>query len=436
MLRSNPQRVAWMTVVGALAVFCVMCLGTYTLAHWVVYESPIQLNVVLHVGKGTVGLAEPGNDEKAERGTAPVARNDVLRTDSVSQGYLAFSDPYSGDVIATVMMHSDSQTKLRTASRPRFSWSDNPYVIRLADVTGPVEVWVASGVDREIRLEIISPLGTLHIEEAGNYLLDITPDSITVTPRVGSATLISATGQAQHLTEPSAGLIQQSEPDISMIDGPLELLSNWNFAKGDDWPVEWRCTDEYSADYQDVPPANLDFTTFDGRDVIHIERMQPNPGAHKTRCIQVLGGPDGLDVRDYDSVRLRVTMQVHHQSLSACGIAGTECPVMLQISYVSENGESRRWIHGFYANYEPSLGGEKNCAECWGDHEFINKDAWYTYESGNLFTILPEGWRPSAITEIHFFAGGHQYDVMLSEVALLAEHPTDTVTDEAASAGE
>jgi hypothetical protein len=436
MLRSNPQRVAWITVIGALVIFSVMCLSVYALARWLVYESPIQLNVVLHVGKGTVGLAEPGSDEKAVRGTDAVARSDTLRTDSVSQGYLAFSDPYSGDVIAMVMMHSDSASTLRTASRPRFSWSDNPYVIRLADVAGRVEVWVASGVEREIRLEISSPLGTLHVEEAGNFLINGTPESLTVTPRVGSATLISTAGQAQHLSEPVGGLIQAGEPGISMAEGPVELLPNWDFSEGDDWPVEWRCTDEYSADYQDVPPANLEFTTLNGRDVIHIERMQPNPGAHKTRCIQVLGGPGGLDVSQYASVRLRVTMQVHHQSLSACGIAGTECPVMLQINYLNENGEPRRWIHGFYADYDPSRGGEKNCAECWGDHEFINKDAWYTYESGNLFSFLPEGWRPSAITEIHFFAGGHQYDVMLSEVALIAERPNESAEDVAVVPGE
>ena len=424
MLRSNPQRLAWMTVAGALVVFCVMCLGVYALGRWLVYESPVQLNVVLHVGKGTVGLAKPGSDEKAVRGTNTVARSDTLRTDSVSQGYLAFSDPYSGDVIATVMMHTDSVLTLRTASRPRFSLSDNLYVIRLVDVVGRAEVWVAPGLEREIRLEIISPLGTLHVEEAGNFLIDGTPESLTVTPRVGSATMISATGQAQHLTGPVGGTIQQGESEISLVDGSLELLPNWDFAQGEDWPVEWRCTDEYSADYQDVLPANLEFTTVDGRDVIHIGRIQS--GAHKTRCIQVLGGPDGLDVSEYASLQLRVTMQVHHQSLSACGIAGTECPVMLQINYVSGNGESRRWIHGFYAVYEPSLGGEKNCAECWGDHEFINKDAWYTYESGNLFSFLPEGWRPSAITEIHFFAGGHEYDVMLSEVALVAEVPTES----------
>jgi hypothetical protein len=104
---------------------------------------------------------------------------------------------------------------------------------------------------------------------------------------------------------------------------------------------------------------------------------------------------------------------------------------MLQVNYLNENGEPRRLIHGFYAVYEPNLGGEKNCAECWGDHEFINKDAWYTYESGNLFSFLPEGWRPSAITEIHFFAGGHQYDVMLSEVALVAEVPTEAESEAA-----
>jgi hypothetical protein len=290
MLTSNPQRLAWITMISALVIFCVMCVSVYTLGRWIVYESPTQLSVVLHVGKGTVGLAQPGSDEKAVRGTDTVERNDTLRTDSESQGYLAFADPYSGNPIATVMMRGDSVMKLRTASRPRFSLSDNPYVIRLDDVSGRVEVWVGSGTEREIRLEIKSSLGTLHVEEAGNFMINSTPDMLTVTPRVGGATLIRAEGGAQHLTEPASGIIHQGEAGITIASGEVELLPNWDFAQGDDWPVEWRCTDEYSPDYQEVPPANLDFTTIDGRDAIHIERMQPNPGAHKTRCIQVSRG--------------------------------------------------------------------------------------------------------------------------------------------------
>ncbi len=84
-------------------------------------------------------------------------------------------------------------------------------------------------------------------------------------------------------------------------------------------------------------------------------------------------------------------MRVQHQSLSACGIAGSECPVMLKLTYVDQDGNDRVWYHGFYTDYSPAAGGRRICDSCWEPHEQINKDAWYTYESGNLFTDWPEG---------------------------------------------
>jgi hypothetical protein len=139
--------------------------------------------------------------------------------------------------------------------------------------------------------------------------------------------------------------------------------------------------------------------------------------------VQYLADPvNGLDVTQYDSLRLRVTMQVEHQQLSACGEQGSECPVMLHMRYLDLSGNSREWYHGFYADYTPNVG-RTRCDSCLEEHERINKNAWYTYESGNLFIDLPEGQRPGAIIELEFYAEGHQYDVLLSEVSLLTTTP-------------
>jgi hypothetical protein len=324
------------------------------------------------------------------------------------------------------MLRKNSLAKLSAANRPRFSLSENPYVIRVTEANGRFEVWVSDGLDREVRLEISGPLGTLHVEAGGHYLIETTTETMTVNTRVGTATLISRAGPTQHLAASSEGIIQLGELAIQTQSGPVDLLPNWNFDQSQDWPVGWNCTHEYSPDNQSGPPGRWFFKPVDGRGAVHIERMQAQPGPGTTLCNQYLTGPDGgLDVSQFDSLRLRVTMQVHHQSLSACGVLGTECPVMLHISYDDKNGNRRNWYHGFYAEYRPNEG-RTTCGECLEEHEQINKDAWYTYESGNLFTDWPEDLRPSAIEFIEFRAGGHQYDVMLSEVALIATRSEST----------
>ncbi len=84
-------------MVSALVIFCLLCVSTVIFARWLVFDSPTQLNVTLHVGKGTVGLAEPETDEKAIR-TSAVGRVGTTgcSTDNTSQGYLSFSDPVFG----------------------------------------------------------------------------------------------------------------------------------------------------------------------------------------------------------------------------------------------------------------------------------------------------------------------------------------------------
>lgn len=442
MFKMSPQRLAWVTMLTALVFFCALCAGTVALIRWLVFESPTGLNAALYVGQGTVGLWEPDqSSEKAVRLSDAVKQDNRLTTDNLSQGYIAFTDPYSGDLVATVLLRNGSVATLDSASRPRFSLSDNPYVIRLTKVAGRVEIWVRGGLDREIRVEIASSLGTAHINESGNFWIDSRTDLLQVTARSGSLTLVSYGSQAQHLAQGYQALIHQGDPAIVMEPGPTDLIPNWDFGQvapglmtgGDsedsqNWPVEWNCSWDPSPAFQDAPAGTWQFATVNGRRVIHIQRtMQPDPGPGKTGCLKYPGGSDGLDVTQYATLRLRVLMQVHFQNLSACGSVGSECPVMLFISYEDKDGNEYGWYHGFYAEYRPNEG-RTTCDSCLQPHEQINKDAWYSYESGDLFSDLPSDRRPAKINYLRFYADGHQYDVMLGEVALMA-----TLADSAAA---
>ena len=439
MLTKNPQRLAWITILGGLVLFVALCVGTVALARWIVFESPTSLNVTVHVGKGTVGLLEPESaDEKAIRSSAPLKPNERLSTDNLSQGYLAFSDPYSGHIVATVTLRGDSRATLHHANRPRFSLNDNPYEIQLDDVIGGLEVWVSDGLERPMDLVIKTELGTTRVTQKGNILIHATPDTLTVIARDGDATLTNLSGEQVRLVGATTGVVQQGASTIAVHDGPIDLLPYSTF--GTAWPKEWICAHQPDPGFPNAPGGDFDYGIADGRSMIHIWRMKSGPTPAKTGCYQVLGErngeadangaptPAGLDITQYAGVRLRVTILVHHQSLSACGIAGSECPVMLRMDYLDQYGNPRVWYHGFYTEYRPNENGRRTCASCWEPHEQINKDAWYTYESGDLLHDWPEDLRPGAIQRIEFYASGHEYDVMLNEVALIASLPDAATT--------
>ncbi|NDJ78456.1 MAG: hypothetical protein GYB65_19575 [Chloroflexi bacterium] len=421
-MQAHPQRLAWITLIGGLTMFCLVCSGTFMFARWLVFDSPTELNVTLHVGRGTVTLAEPDTtDAIAIRTDASVGDDDRISTDEEAQGLLDISDPYSDQSLATITLHHNSSLTLDSASRPRFNVSDNAYTIRIKELSGRLDVWVRPELDRDISLDLAGPMGTVHITTGGSYLLDQNPTYFQVMVRAGSATLISPEGNPQHITANLQGTIFTGTQTVMVDAAPTDLLpdSTFDLAKESDWPVEWTCTFLESRAFPNAPRGEWDFTSIDGRSVTHIQRLEPNPGQGKTVCLQnLLENDTGLNVTGYETLRLRVVMQIHYQQLSGCGDAGSECPVMLHIVYTDTDGNPRDWYHGFYADYTPGLG-KTRCSSCLEDHVRINSDIWYTYDV-DLFNVLVGDWRPAAVTVFEVYADGHQYEILLDEVTLLA----------------
>jgi hypothetical protein len=244
-MRLSPQRVAWITMLSGLAVFCALCVGTAAFARWLVFDSPTDLSVILHTGLGTVGLAEPDQNERVVRDDESVPDAATMTTDPLSQGYMEFTDPYDGSVIATATLRQDSQTRLITATRPRFNVGESPAVAWL-HTAGRLDVWVSDDLEREFRLVITTPYGTVRIGEAGNFLITVSADSgyVSVIVRKGSATLESSSHSPQLLAAPSQGTIHAGDPSVVVGPGPVDLLPDWDFSAStsEAWSVGWNCT--------------------------------------------------------------------------------------------------------------------------------------------------------------------------------------------------
>jgi len=433
-MHAHPQRVAWATLLGGLLIFCLLCISSIVVARWFVFDSPTELSVRLHVGRGTVGLAPPDdpNTEQAIRAPASVPRGSRMTTDNEAQGYLSFADPYSGEMVATAFLRSNTQISLITANRPRFSVSENAYTIRLGGLNGWLEVWVNSDIERAIQIEVDSPFGLARISEGGSYLVENTQNTLSLTARAGSATLVAPTGQTQHVSAGGMGAFGATASEIHVGAGPLDLLPNSLFGESEDWPRQWVCAFFPSPDDPNGPPGQFPIDTVDGRRVYHLYRRHPEAGPGETGCQQTFSS--GLDIMPYDSVRLRVMLRVDYQEISACGEQGSECPVMLRMAYEDRDGNDFEWVHGFYAEATPNVG-RTTCDTCLEPHEQINKEAWYVYESPNLLTDLPQDRRPALIEELRFTASGHKVDVMVGEVSLIAQMTGAQPAPPAASGG-
>ncbi|MCB9451692.1 MAG: hypothetical protein H6672_09645 [Anaerolineaceae bacterium] len=427
--RFDMQRLAWGVVLLAFAIFCVMCVVAGLGVNYFLFQSVVPLDATMQVGRGSSGV----------NGQFVVARRDLSNSDEMvtapqSQAVISFRDPYqAGAMIASVTTDGNTSLVYRRALRPRFEWSSNSYIIELEAFAGELDVFIPPDLPRSILLSVRSIQGDrAYFSSAGHYLVDASEERMRVVNLDGDVVLIAADEQTtRHIPAGKLGVIYNTEavPRIEVADGYVDLLSN--LREGESAPVEteqgdilagdlllsWACTNNQ----EDLPRGSFTSELDDGHSVLRLVRAGDATKNGETRCqARTINPTETIDVSGYDYLALRATFKINFQSLSVCGVAGSECPMMLRIDYLDVNGDGQRWFHGFYYHVDPQRSFPLRCDSCTLEHEQVIEKAWYTYDTGNLLALIGANIRPQNIVAVYFYASGHQYDVEVSDVFLLA----------------
>jgi hypothetical protein len=378
------------------------------------------------VSRGTIGVSTLDDpDERVVRDRLAVDTGERFRADELSQGHLTFADGLGDDrVIATVQLLGGSRAELSRATRPRFGLGDAPYSILLTQVVGRVEVVIAPRLEREIRLEIENGGRRVRLDQAGHYLLQFGADSLTVTVREGKALVIDGQGSAK-LLEPSQTVSLQGDNPIDVQTVLLDLIANSRFTESGAEPTlpdRWGCYEQ--RDDTNEPAGVYERVLFQDRYALHLDRTGPGRQHQATTgCQQRFVA---TDVRGYDSLTIRATVYLASHSVSGCGAQGTECAVILRMQYYNEEnlraGTISEWIQGFYIHFDERTGARIRCDSCTRNHQHVNAEAWYTFESDDFvldLSIEQRGLRPVEIVQISVYASGHEYEAYISEIALL-----------------
>ncbi|PJF32450.1 MAG: hypothetical protein CUN52_01520 [Phototrophicales bacterium] len=430
----DPIRLSWGILLTAFAIFCTICIASVLLGHFFFFQSSVSLDTTLYVGKGTVSIRVGNDRELAESRFRNLSSETTIRTDSTdlwSQATINFKDPNYEQLIATVSIKGNTTVRLEDAVRPRFNWTVSDYVITLSDVTGEIDILIADGLNRKIVVTILTPNGVeIRLLQSGRYVIDASLSEVSITNRKGQAVIIAPdrTGESVGQGERVSIWGEETTKSLSRTSAPLELLENstldtlipyqdGNAQIINDPPFGWTCTNGPANNlprgnyYQDIAP--------DGRASLHLKRLNGATSNGYTRCSQTF--LQGLDVTQYDYLALQAVLYINYQSLSGCGVEASECPLMLYVDYTDDDGVNRRWFHGVYARPLPSSSSWKRiCDDCVQEHILIYEKTWYIYNSGNWLNLFVEDRRPAKINAIHFYAEGHEYDVFVDEVAILA----------------
>lgn len=434
--RLQTQQIAWGVLLIAFAVFCVACLISGLGVNYFLFESRVAMPAQLVVSRGTAILTEADLVQQAEVRGRELWTSAVVSTDSQSQAMLSFLDRQHDNIlVASITLRSNSSLDLDQVSRPRFEWSADEYHIDLSDIYGEFEITIPDNLGRDVRLALGTRRDALvYLTHGGRYAISATDAQVIVTNFGGEALLITPERVGQSIAEGQRGAFYYDTQQLTPLAGYTNLLGDGlseetvleaaSITDGGSFQA-WRCTNVQNV--PDDPPGSYGFEIVDGRWALRLLRGGGALSHADTSCTKSFTwmGQDGLDVSGYDYLSLQTTFKIRSHSLSICGSAGSECPLMVRMDYVPQSGGAAQvWYHGFFSLITPGSNYPMRCDSCTQDHDIIRDNAWYSYDTGNLMVLLPPQLRPRSILNLRFYASGHEYDVYVSDIALLAGQGT------------
>lgn len=445
----DPQTVAWAVVVTSFILFCVLCAGATFGTYWFLFDSSVPMTTCLTVSRGSVHIVAPdlttgiissnpdSNTQVACNNNA-IPPNTILQTDSSSQGYLTFVDGPNGQVIANVYLRANSSFTFTAAWRPRFDWSHPNYIVILDNATGRFSVDMLANPNQATVLIKRPSLGTVQLAEPGSYSIDAFDQVMTLFTQSGSGLLYSSPQRAVVVGAANQGVMKRDETTASVQPYPYAMLNQsqpgtvQNFlattttdSGGKILPAFLGCANP-APDVPTEPTGEWQIVPIDGLQVMRMFRLKAGqPLGHAETSCKFYFSKDlvQMDLHKYSSLSIQIKMKIHFQDVTTCGIRGSECPVMVRLDYnfldAQNQPQAQVWYQGFYAQRPPEDNNILRCDNCPRDHEQINEDAWYLYDSGDLLKQLPQNQLPATLNSVTIYSSGHQYDVAIGDLEVL-----------------
>jgi len=442
----SPERMAWTVLLIAFAMFCILTVSTALGVYSFLFESTVSISATLRVAVGTVGITGSDLIEEVER-QQEVLTNEVksISTDSQSQATIQFwnkveQEDIPPSIIAAVTLQRNTFVTFKRAVAPRFEWSNNPYDIELSKLSGQLDILVTGVEENTFIMRIDTEQGVIiNLNRNGRYSIIATDDEVSLLNLEGEAVVFFADDYTNNRLVPEGQevTIRLGNRSIELKTAIENILTNGAFSLQPVMhdlegipvlPPGWGCR----INQDEFPRGESSIEEFDGRVGIRLKRLNNATSHGEVGCVQPFG-VDGLDIRGYDSIKVVSTFYLNYQSLSKCGTVGSECPLMLLVTYDDQFGNTLSWYKGFY--YDELLSNEypARCSSCTQDHQNINEKVWYTYESDNLYNLIDEKLHPARIRSIEFYASGHQFDTIVSNMMILVNPSSDSIEAEANS---
>jgi hypothetical protein len=435
-LSTRLERVAWAVMLASFFTFCTLVtLGGVALYQFL-FVSTVPMDVTVQASRGSLGITGTDLREEVVQGARAFPIGGRVRPSDVdSQGEIVLRDPYrKGAFVASVTLNgSAAVASLGSAERQRFSWGTTGYTVDLEGVSGRLEFLVANDLAHGITLELMTANRVrLVMNSPGRYRIEVRDGEVLVESDGGPVVLLPP-DDLPALTITSTSSYTVATNDLRAVSPPNELVVNGDFsavaeASSPDLPslpTGWACS-HTNAD-PSAPRGVFTVRDVDGRRALTLSRGGGVQSNGETICQQgAQMGEVWQDISAYDSLVIQTTFYIERQSLAACGYLGSECPLMLRLDYLRRDPTSGdlvrgELVYGFYTLPDFSGAYPSTCPSCRLSHVRVQPATWFTFDSGNILAGFSADERPLAVSRVRLYASGHEYDVKVSRMVVLAE---------------
>jgi len=411
-MRSSPERLAWIVLLGSFFVCLTLTVMTPLGARWYVRNARRTQGVSLQVQRGPLSVVRGGRGRPVSvaDGSDDIPEKSKIVAPGNASGRLLIqpSDTKGLAPIATIQLYDETELILSSARSPRFVSSPLPHKVTLEMEAGRVRINVFGDSGRSTVVEVHTAHGLVALKE-GSYEVKIN-SATEATVRYGHAEVTNEAGETLQMEPKERALLSSRR-----IEGPLPAARNLVENGGFEEPlgVGWEAYDEQADPKQ--PPGKVEIAVASiGNEERRVAEFYRNAVNHAEVGIRQ---QIGYDVRDFSSLELHMATRIISENFfghGGCGTQGSECPIIVRLDYKDIHGDDREWLHGLYIG-EPADG-------WWihGWHEQVEPGTWQPYNSGNLMEELAET-PPALIKSLTIYASGHSFHAMVTEVELLAQ---------------
>ena len=404
LLSRNPERIAWTTLIVAFVLFAILALAIPLSVRSFLFYATVPLSAQLRPISGTPLMWQRADEEALGVTDGREMSEDTrVRSPEAASAVVTFGqEADSGTALANVHLYSNSEVSLLKLREPRFALSPEPYRVELQVIEGWIRISAFRPAARALDLVVHTPHCRAELA-AGSYSVQVSDIGTEIAVRYGESKVLAA-GDLVTVGLGERTQVEWGQPPASPMPAARNLITNSDFSEPltSGWQVD---TYQQGAD---VVAGTAEITERAGQRSVLLSR-RGEEGVHTETGISQL---IDQDVQDYDFLNLRLDAQVRFQSLPGGGYLSSEFPLMVRLDYTDIYGKEQFWVHGFYSRDPepnwPILDGER-----------IPAFVWYPYESGNLVQLLP-ATRPARVNSIRIYASGHNYESMVTQVALTA----------------